>query len=89
MRLLTAIIAASLLAGAASAQEKKVWTAAPVPGTLPNDTAPANRAGRTGESDSSSPFSALPSGAETGIRPDQTSRDGGPGTDTLSPNLSK
>ena len=90
MRLLIALIGVSVVVGAASAQtEKKVWTAAPVPGTGTGNVAPANRAGNTTESDSSSPFSALPSGAQTGARSEQTSRDGGQGTDTLTPNVSK
>lgn len=91
MRLLFTIFAACVLASAASAQtEKKVWTAAPVPGVVTNDTTPADRAGGITAPDTSSPFSALPSGARTGSQPSQTSRDGGgPGTDTLTPNVSK
>ncbi len=91
MRLMLTMFAACLLAGAASAQtEKKVWTDAPVPGTVTNDVAPADRAGGITGPDTSSPFSAVPTGARTGSQPNQTSRDGGgPGTDTLTPNVSK
>ena len=91
MRLPFAILAACLSAGAASAQtEPKVWTDAPVPGKLPQEVAPANRAGGSTGPDTSAPFSALPSGARTGNQPNQTTRDGGgPGLDTATPNLSR
>ena len=92
MRLPLSMLTACLIAGAASAQpEKKVWTAAPVPGNLPQDVTPADRAGGlTAPDTTSSPFSALPSGARPGSQPGQTSRDGGgPGLDTLTPDVSK
>lgn len=91
MRLPLTIFAACLLTSAASAQtEKKVWTDAPVPGTVTNDVAPADRAGGITGPDTSSPFSAVPTGARVGSQPNQTSRDGGgPGTDTLTPDVSK
>ncbi len=91
MRLLLAAFAACLLAGAASAQtEKKVWTDAPVPGRLPQEVAPADRAGGITGPDTSAPFSSVPSGARTSSQPNQTTRDGGgPGEDTITPNVSK
>ncbi len=91
MRLPLAILAACLLTSAASAQtEKKVWTAAPVPGTLPSNVAPADRAGGNTGSDTSSPFSSLPTGGRSGNQPSDTTRDGGgPGTDSTTPNLSR
>ncbi len=90
MRLLLTISAACLLAGTASAQtEKKVWTAAPVPGVITNDVPPSDRAGVT-QPETSSPFSALPTGARTGSQSSQTTRDGGgPGADSITPNVSK
>ncbi len=89
MRLLLAIFVACLLAGAASAQtEKKVWTAAPVPGVITNDVTPADRAGST-QPETSSPFSALSSGAQLGRQPNPTLRDGSPGSDSLTPDVSK
>ncbi len=90
MRLSAAIFAGCLWAGAASAQtEPKVWTDAPVPGNLPQTVAPADRAGGTTGPDTSAPFSALPSGGQTGSQPTQTTRDGGPGTDTITPSVSR
>lgn len=93
MRLLLTIFATCLLAGAASAQtEKKVWTDAPVPGVITNDVAPADRAGGITGPDTSSPFSAVPTGARTGSQPNQTqtTRDGGgPGMDTVTPDVGK
>lgn len=88
------MIAACLLSGAAwaqtSAEPKKVWTAAPVPGNQPSDVTPANRAGSNTSSDASSPFSALPPGAQLNSRPNDITRDGGgPGTDSVTPNLSR
>ncbi len=93
MRLLLTVSVACLLAGAASAQtEKKVWTAAPVPGVITNDVAPADRAGGISGPDTSSPFSAVPTGARTGSQSSQTqtTRDGGgPGMDTVTHDVSK
>jgi hypothetical protein len=85
------MFAACLVAGAASAQtEKKVWTDAPVPGVITNDVTPADRAGGNNGTDGSSPFSAVPTGARAGSQSNETSRDGGgPGSDTLTPNVSK
>lgn len=91
MRLPLAILAACLLAGAASAQtEEKVWTDAPVPGNLPQGTTPADRAGGLTAPDTSAPFSSLPSGARTGSQSNQTTRDGGgPGLDTTTPSVAR
>ena len=93
MRLITAMFALCLLPGAAWAQTKppeKVWTAAPVPGNLPSDLPPADRAGHAPGPDSSSPFSARPLGAQPDSRPTDLTRDGGgPGTDSVTPNLSR
>jgi len=77
MRLLIAILSAGLLSGTVLAQtEKKVWTAAPVPGNVGPDT--------------SSPFSSVPPGARLDSRPNDITRDGGgPGTDSVTPNLSR
>jgi len=91
MRLPIAILASCLLSGAALAQaEKKVWTAAPVPGNLPQNVTPADRAGGITAPDTSAPFSSVPTGARTGNEPNNTTRDGGgPGTDSVTPNLSR
>ncbi len=95
MRLITAIFAVFLLlSSTASAQTKKtpekVWTAAPVPGNLPSNPAPADRAGNSTGADSTSPFSALPLGAQPDSRPTDITRDGGgPGTDSVTPDLSR
>ncbi len=91
MRLMIAMLATSLLSGAASAQtEKKVWTAAPVPGKLPQNVPPSERAGGNVGPDTSSPFSSMPPGAQLNSRPNDTTRDGGgPGTDSITPNLSR
>ena len=94
MRLMTAMLAAFLLSSTAWAQMKKppekVWTAAPVPGSLPSNPPPADRAGNGTGADSTSPFSALPLGAQPDSRPTDITRDGGgPGTDSLTPDLSR
>ena len=94
MRLMTATLAACLLSSTAWAQAKKppekVWTAAPVPGTLPSNPPPADRAGNTTGPDASSPFSSSPPGAQLDSRPNDITRDGGgPGTDSATPNLSR
>ena len=94
MRLPIMISTACLLAGAALAQAsgepEKVWTAAPVPGNLPPTVAPAERAGTNTGSDASSPFSSVPPGARMNSRPNDITRDGGgPGTDSVTPNLSR
>lgn len=94
MRLTTAMLAACLLPGAAWAQAKKppekVWTAAPVPGSLPSNPPPADRAGNTTSTDASSPFSSRPLGAQLDSRPNDITRDGGgPGTDSVTPDLSR
>lgn len=91
MRLLIALCATCLLSSAALAQtQKKVWTAAPVPGNLPQDVAPADRAGGNVGPDTSAPFSSAPPGARVDSRPNDVTRDGGgPGTDSLTPNLSR
>ena len=96
MRLTTATLAAVLLSSTAWGQEKKppapdkVWTAAPVPGNLPSNPAPADRAGNSTGADSTSPFSALPLGAQPDSRPTDITRDGGgPGTDSVTPDLSR
>ena len=94
MRLMTAMLSACLLSSAAWAQTEKppekVWTAAPVPGNVPSNPAPANRAGNSTGVDSTSPFSALPLGAQPDSRPTDITRDGGgPGTDAVTPDLSR
>jgi len=94
MRLIIAMLAASLLSSTAWAQTKKPpekeWTAAPVPGNLPSNPAPADRAGNSTGTDASSPFSSLPLGAQLGSRPNDITRDGGgPGTDSVTPDLSR
>jgi hypothetical protein len=94
MRLSIAMFAACLLSGAAWAQSEKpsqkVWTAAPVPGNLPSNVSPADRAGNNTGPDASSPFSSVPPGARLDSRPNDITRDGGgPGTDSVTPNLSR
>ncbi len=91
MRLLIAILSAGLLSGTVLAQtEKKVWTAAPVPGNLPQSVPPSERAGGNVGPDTSSPFSSVPPGARLDSRPNDITRDGGgPGTDSVTPNLSR
>ncbi len=91
MRLLIAILVAGVLSGTALAQqEKKVWTAAPVPGNLPQNVPPSERAGGNVGPDTSSPFSSVPPGARTDSRPNDITRDGGgPGSDSVTPNLSR
>lgn len=94
MRLRVAVFATSLLSSAAWAQTKgepeKVWTAAPVPGNLPSSVTPAERAGTNTGPDASSPFSSVPPGARLDSRPNDITRDGGgPGTDSVTPNLSR
>ena len=94
MRLMPAMLVATLLSSAAWGQTKKpsekVWTDAPVPGNLPSRPAPADRAGNSTGSDSTSPFSALPLGAQPDSRPNDITRDGGvPGSDSITPDLSR
>lgn len=94
MRLAVATFAACLLSGVAWAQTKrppeKVWTTAPVPGNLPSNVAPADRAGTNTGPDASSPFSSVPLGARLDSKPNDITRDGGgPGTDSVTPNLSR
>lgn len=94
MRLIIAMLAVSLLPRAVWAQTDKpsgkVWTAAPVPGNLPSNPPPADRAGNATGTDSSAPFSARPLGAQLDSRPTDVTRDGGgPGTDSVTPNLSR
>lgn len=93
MRLPIMVSIACLLSGAARAQAgepKKVWTTAPVPGKLPSSVTPAERAGTNTGSDASSPFSSVPSGARTDSRGNDVTRDGGgPGMDSVTPNLSR
>ena len=94
MRLIIAMLTVCLLPVAAWAQTnkppEKVWTAAPVPGNLPTNPLPADRAGNTTGTDSSSPFSSRPLGAQLDSRPTDITRDGGgPGTDSVTPNLSR
>ena len=89
MRLPIAILAASLLSGAAAAQPDKVWTPAPVPGNLPAGVPPADRAGGLTGRDPSTPFSGLPSGTRTGGQATQTPGDVAPAQDLATPNLSR
>lgn len=94
MRLMTAMLAASLLSSTVWAQTKKppekVWTAAPVPGDMPSHPPPADRAGNSTGTDSTSPFSSMPLGAQPDSRPTDITRDGGgPGTDSVTPDLSR
>lgn len=89
MRLLTAIFVLSVLSGAGFAQQDKVWTPAPVPGNLPVDTAPADRAGGITGRDTSTPFSGLPSGSRTGGQTSQAPGDTGATTDSTTPNVSR
>ena len=89
MRLLLAIFAASFLSTAATAQPDKVWTPAPVPGNLPADVAPADRAGGLTGRDPATPFSGLPSGTRTGGQTTQTPGDAAPTEDPRTPNLSR
>jgi len=86
---LAAALLSATLATAASAQDK-VWTAAPVPGNTPTGYAPADRAGTSTSTDTGSPFSAQPSGLSTSRPTTSSQRDGSsPGTDGLTPNLSR
>ena len=93
MRPIIAMLAVGLLSGAAWAQKEppdKVWTAAPVPGNLPSNPPPADRAGNATGADASAPFSSRPLGAQMDSRPTDITRDGGgPGTDSVTPNLSR
>lgn len=94
MRLIIAMLAVSLLPGAVWAQAEKptekVWTAAPVPGNLPSNPPPADRAGNATGTDSSVPFSARPLGAQLDSKPTDVTRSGGePGADSVTPNLSR
>lgn len=84
-----AVAVFATMGGASAQTEQKVWTDAPVPGTLPSDGAPADRAGNGTTRDSSTPFSGLPSGARSGQQSDQTNRDGSPATGSITPNLSR
>ena len=93
-RLTTMMLAVFLLSSTAWAQTKKppekVWTAAPVPGNLPSSPPPADRAGNSTGADSTSPFSSMPLGAQPDSRPTDSTRDGGgPGTDSVTPDLSR
>ncbi len=94
MRLITAMFAASLLSSTAWAQAKKppekVWTAAPVPGILPSNPPPTERDGSMTGTDSTTPFSSMPLGAQMDSRPTDLTRDGsGPGTAPMTPDLSR
>ena len=94
MRLMIAMLAACLVSSTAWAQTKnppeKVWTAAPVPGNLPSNPPSADRAGNSTGADSTSPFSALALGAQPDCWPTDITRDGGgPGTDSVTPDLSR
>lgn len=90
MRLQIAFLASlAVISGAFAQTEKKVWTDAPVPGTLPSSGAPADRAGGVTGPDTSTPFSGVPSGARAGDQSGQTNRDGSPATGSLTPNLSR
>lgn len=90
MRLLTAIIGLSLTSAAALAQPPdKVWTPAPVPGNLPTDVPPADRAGGITGRDTSTPFSGLPSGTRTGGQASQAPSDVAPVEDAATPNVSR
>lgn len=94
------IVFAALSSAAAVAQVQKpqadrpppdkVWTSAPVSGAGVSGVAPADRAGSLTGSDTSSPFSALPSGTRTGGgQSSPAGRDTAPNADTLTPNLSR
>ena len=94
MRMTIMTLAACLLSGPTLAQTKKppekVWTAAPVPGNLPSNPPPADRAGNTTSADSTQPFSSRPLGAQMDDRPSDITRDGGgPGSDSVTPDLSR
>ena len=95
MRLAVMTLAACLLSGGATLAQtrkppEKVWTAAPVPGNLPSNPPPADRAGDTTSPDSTSPFSSRPLGAQIDDRPTDITRDGGgPGSDSATPDLSR
>ena len=90
MRLQIALLASFAVMGGAFAQtEQKVWTDAPVPGTLPSNVTPADRAGGVSNPDTTTPFSGVPTGARAGEQSGQTNRDGSPATGSLTPNLSR
>lgn len=93
MQLIIAMLAVSLLSGATWAQTTppdKVWTAAPVPGNLPSRPPPAERAGDTTGTDASTLFSGRPLGAQMDSRPTDITRDGGaPGSESMTPDLSR
>ena len=94
MRLMTAMLAASLLSSTAWAQARKppekVWTTAPVPGVLPSSPSPTERDGSMTGTDSRTPFSSLPLGAQLDSRPTDLTRDGsGPDTAPMTPDLSR
>ena len=85
------VIAALLsLSGTAAAQPPdKVWTPAPVPGNLPPEVAPADRAGSITGPDTSTPFSGLPSGVRTGGQTTLTPGSQPANNDDVTPNLSR
>ena len=94
MRLAIIMLAIGFLPGVAWPQTKKppekVWTAAPVPGALPSNPTPADRAGDTTSTDSTAPFSSRPLGAQMDSRPTDITQDGGgPGSDSTTPDLSR
>ena len=59
----TLILAATLFTIPAMAQNRQVWTPAPVPGNTRSDGPPADRAGTSNSADQSAPFAGLPTGA--------------------------
>lgn len=84
------MLAASLFAVPALAQERKVWTPAPVPGNLPSTGAPADRAGSTKDSDNSLPFSSSPTSNQgTNGRTAPTPSGTTSASDVTTPSLSK
>jgi len=89
MRLLPAIaLACAVLYVLAASAQDKVWTDAPVPGTIAAGTTPADRAGTT--TTAGAPFSAQPSGLDPSRPATATMRDGSsPGADGLTPNLNR
>ena len=97
MRLPIAILAVVVLSAGVAAQTsqerdgaKKGWTAAPVPGALPQDVTPADRAGNNAGPAQDSPFSGIPTGGRTGARPSEAPPNTDPtGLNPTPPNLSK
>ena len=84
------ILAASLLAMPAFAQDGKVWTPAPVSGAGAPQTAPADRAGAATTADLGAPFAAMPTGAVGGSGRSGPSTVGTTSsTATTTPNVSK